>query len=128
MAKNIKGAGAKCKLTPALQRKICKLLEEGHFVTTVCKACRITPQTYHKWRKFGKDETSEVKYQRFLEATDLAEANAELNALNAVLNISADKNDIRGYMWYLERRHKNNFGNDCNNDDTDDSDFDDEFL
>lgn len=89
--------GRKSKLTPALQKQIVKLLEQGNSVEDVCSQIDITDRTYYNWRERGEaaakllDEDSaadladdELPFLQFLQATTRALQNAKVKAVGAL--------------------------------------------
>jgi transposase-like protein len=89
--------GRKSKLTPALQKQIVKLLEQGNSVEDVCSQIDITDRSYYNWRERGEaaarllDEDSaadlpedEVPYFQFFQATTRAQNNAKVKAVGAL--------------------------------------------
>jgi hypothetical protein len=89
--------GRRSNLTPALQRKICKLLERGHTVATVCGALGLPDRSFHYYCQ---------KSAAFLAATQRARANGRVRIVDSIL----DDRDWRGKAWYLERTAPDEFG------------------
>lgn len=69
--------GRPSKCTPALRKRICKLIEAGNFIETACASVGIDEKTLRNWRAAG-DEGREP-YAAFLLALKQAEAKAEVS-------------------------------------------------
>jgi hypothetical protein len=93
----MKRRGRRTRLTPQLQRKICKLLERGHTVGTTCGAVGLSPRSFHDYC---------VKDSSFLAETQRARAQGRVRIVNSIL----DDQDWRGKAWYLERTAPDEFG------------------
>jgi len=89
--------GRKSNLTPQLQRKICKLLERGHTVGTVCAALGISDRSFHDYCE---------RDGAFLAVTQRARAQGRVRIVDSIL----DDRDWRGKAWYLERTAPAEFG------------------
>jgi hypothetical protein len=89
--------GRRSRLTPQLQRKICKLLERGHTVGTVCAALGLPDRNFHRYC-----ETNVT----FLAATQRARAQGRVRIVESIL----EDRDWRGKAWYLERTAPAEFG------------------
>lgn len=89
--------GRKSKLTPALQKQIVKLLEQGNSVEDVCSQIDITDRTYYNWRERGEKAAAELEadpdadlpedelsFFQFFQATTRALKNAKVKAVSAV--------------------------------------------
>jgi hypothetical protein len=73
-----------------MQRRICKLLQRGHTVKTVCGAVGISDRTFHTWT---------AQRPAFLAATEHARATGRMRLVETIL----DCGDWRALSWYLER-------------------------
>jgi hypothetical protein len=93
----MKRRGRRTRLTPQLQRKICKLLERGHTVGTTCGAVGLSPRSFHDY--CAKDSS-------FLAETQRARAQGRVRIVDSIL----DDRDWRGKAWYLERTAPAEFG------------------
>jgi hypothetical protein len=89
--------GRRTRLTPQLQRKICKLLERGHTVGTTCGAVGLSPRSFHDY--CAKDSS-------FLAKTQRARAQGRVRLVDSIL----DDRDWCGKAWYLERTAPAEFG------------------
>lgn len=87
------------KSTPALRTKIVALLREGHYRSSVAKACGIHRETLREW--MAADAA-------FSAAVLDAEGEAEFNALRAVMAAAAA--DPQHARWYLERKFPQRWG------------------
>src|SRR4029450_9182338 len=93
----MKRRGRRTRLTPQLQRKICKLLERGHTVGTTCGAVGLSPRSFHDY--CAKDSS-------FLAETQRARAQGRVRIVDSILT----DRDWRGKAWYLERTAPDEFG------------------
>jgi hypothetical protein len=82
--------GRRSNLTPQLQRRICRLLERGHTVATVCASLGISDRSFHTYCE---------RNIAFLAATQRARAQGRVRLVDSIL----DDRDWRGKAWYLER-------------------------
>jgi hypothetical protein len=89
--------GRKPKLSPALQKEICKHLRHGYTITTVCEIVGIADRTYYTW-------CSEKKH--FSQATTRAIGESK-KFLHDKLRQS---DDWRAQSFLLERRWPNEYG------------------
>jgi hypothetical protein len=79
------------KLSDALERKICDLIEHGAPYESACQQCGIARRTLYNWRTAGTAKP-DGRYGRFLAAiknalrkkkrADVAEAERRINAMN----------------------------------------------
>jgi hypothetical protein len=93
----MKRRGRRSRLTPQLQRKVCKLLERGHTVGTGCDALGLPDRTFHDYC---------AKHPAFLAETQRARAQGRVRIVDSIL----DDRDWRGKAWYLERTAPAEFG------------------
>lgn len=106
--------GRKSKLTPELQEKICKYIENGYTVEQACALSGISESTYYDWKKRGKKAKS-GKFSDFLEAVKKAEKIAESKYLAIITRAAVGdpekkvKGDWKAAAWYLERRNPKQF-------------------
>jgi hypothetical protein len=89
--------GRRTRLTPQLQRKICRLLERGHTVGTVCAALGLPDRSFHRYC---------ARNAAFLAETQRARAKGRVRIVDSIL----DDRDWRGKAWYLERTAPAEFG------------------
>lgn len=85
----------KNKLSDEMAEEICRLLEEGNFISTVCELVGISRDSFYRWYK---------KNSEFKEKVDAASAEAERRALSNLFAKSSE--DWRAAAWFLERRFK----------------------
>jgi hypothetical protein len=71
------------KLSPALTKKICKLIEQGTFFKHACILSSISEATGYAWMQRGK--LGEPEYLEFLESIKRSEAISESNAIARIL-------------------------------------------
>jgi len=93
--------GRPTKLTPELQEKFVAYVRAGNFIETVCAACGIHRDTYYGWME--RAAAGEQPYSDFSDAVGIAEAQAELEAVEGILTHAAE--NWSAFSWYLERRH-----------------------
>lgn len=97
------------KLTPELQARICKYIEEGYTIEQSCALSGIGVSTYYRWLEKGRKH-KKGKYQEFWEATQTSEQIAEAKILQTILQTAKSdplkniKGDWKAAAWYLERR------------------------
>lgn len=103
--------GAPSLLTQDRQEKIADYLSKGVPAKVAAKASGITEQTYHRWKRLGREQIEageEGEYRNFVEAIDQAEAEAEARMVEMVTAAAPD--DWRAAMTYLERRRPEDWG------------------
>jgi hypothetical protein len=93
----MKRGGRKTLLTKPLQRKIERLLAQGHTIATVCQTVAIGERTYYQWRE---------KHPQFSQATTCAIGKSKIALVNK-LRLS---DDWRASAFLLERRFPAEFG------------------
>lgn len=98
---------AKSKLTPELQAEVIQLLEEGFSDKMMCEAVGIVQSTFYHWLQQG-EEATRGKFQVFLESVKRARGNVYRISLEKIRR-EAD-NTWQCAAWYLERRHRSEFG------------------
>jgi len=76
-------AGRNTKLTPALHKKIVRLLRGGNYFETACTACGITRRTGYNWLKAGKKAKDGGSRQFYLEV-EKAKAEAEIERVQHI--------------------------------------------
>jgi transposase-like protein len=85
--------------TPALTKKICKPLADGHTIAASCESLGVGLSTFHQWRQ---------KYPDFADAVTRARAKARIKFVKEIKRLSAD--DWRGWAWLAERMFAGEFG------------------
>lgn len=115
----------KSKLTPKVREKLIEALAKGNYITACCNYAGISESCFHKWVKRGIDELSrydleletnpnakilksERLYVEFLQSKCLAEAKAEMLAVDTIRDGFRD--DWRAAMAFLERRFRERWG------------------
>ena len=117
---NKESVGRNSKLTPALQKQIIKLLEQGNSVEDVCSQVDITSRTYYNWRERGEAAAQlidseailpedETIYFQFFQATTRALQNAKVKAVNAIYGaIGGQKTVEKRKVVFKETRFRTN--------------------
>ena len=128
--------GAKVKLTPEIQEKICRALSVGSYMETAAAFVGVHKSTLYEWLKLGAIATK-GQYKEFSDAVDRALAQAEVKDLthisNAAMGEPKFKTDDKGNKvigldgkpiqigwviqpnwnaaaWKLERRYPKSWG------------------
>lgn len=96
------------KLTDDLIVEISRLIREGNYIETTCRAVGISSQSYRTWKKRGEEEPTGI-YRQFYTAIDQAEAKAESTYLGVVKD-AANARVWTAAAWYLERRYPERWG------------------
>ncbi len=102
--------GRKTKLTPELQERICKFIEQGFTIEQSCALAGINVATYYNWKKWGRQARS-GKFFEFFKAAETSEKVAEAKFLSTILKAAVGddekgiKSDWRAAAWYLERKN-----------------------
>ena len=95
--------GPPTKLTPEVGDKIIALVRRGSHRDTACATVGVSSRTLRRWlRRASEGGPHSLRYKRFAEAMDKAEAEAEAITLSAIVH--AGKEDWRALAWILERR------------------------
>jgi len=102
----MKKRGAKLKLTPELQEKICRYLRLGAYVETACKIVGVHKDTFYEWVKRGNKGTA--PYAAFVAAIDVAMGEAEMRDV-AIIGEAA-KTQWTAAAWRLERKFPDRYG------------------
>ncbi len=82
MTQQLTTTGRPTKLTAKLQDEIYSLVEAGNYITTACRACGISTQTYDNWLAWGKE--GKEPYLPFFVAIKRAEAEAEARRVERI--------------------------------------------
>ena len=104
--------GRKCKLTPELQSKICKYIEDGNYAIHACQAVGITTSTFYDWIKQGELDSSSNRSTKF---SDFYDSIKESEAKSVVFHMSVIHKAGKAGEWaasmtWLERRFPDMFG------------------
>ena len=99
---------AKTKLTPELQEKFCKAIENGDSILGACGYVGITERTYYNWMDRAAEAKTKTKFVKFKECVDKAKAKALHNFEQVITNASMEH--WQAAAWMLERRHPNLYG------------------
>ena len=101
MAKNRRGAPT--KLTAEIRDKVIALVRRGSHRETACAAVGVSSNTLRRWLSRAEEGgPHSLRYRRFAEDLDKAEAEAETLTMSAIVH--AGKADWRALAWILERR------------------------
>lgn len=101
-------AGRPTTLTPGVQAKIIEALRKGNYRDTAAALAGVTRQTLWNWEKWGKE--GKEPYVGFFDALEMAEAQAESDMLERVLNARPSVTGATGpdlwqaTAWAMERR------------------------
>jgi hypothetical protein len=98
--------GAKLRLTPELQEKVCKAIMAGNYNSVAAGYAGITEATFYRWMAKGRE--GEQPYLDFFEAVKNAEHSAEVVAV-ANVRKHWEKNWVAAMTW-LERKHQKRWG------------------
>lgn len=93
--------GRKTKLNPERAAKICDLLSKGNTRRASAYASGVTYESMRSWLKRAEECESGI-YVEFAEAVQLAEAQAEINAVSVVTQ--AGFTNWTAAAWWLERK------------------------
>ena len=105
-------AGRKCKLTPELQSKICKYIEDGNYAIHACQAVGIDESTFYDWLKRGDIDVTDGKdtiFSQFVQSIKEAAAKAILKHV-ANIALVAEAGEWTASAWFLERKYPDLFG------------------
>lgn len=110
-------------ISDAIVRKIVKLLRDGNYFDTACKAAGISVSSGYAWRERGQRyaeaqalgveaNPDDEPYFRFLESVEKASAEAEAEAVALVKKAAKSKHEgeWQAAAWYLERRNTKAWG------------------
>ena len=100
-------AGAKLKLTPAVQKKITDAIAGGNYNVVAAQFAGIGQSTFYLWLEQGENAQSGKK-REFWEAVKDAEARAETR--NVLLIERAADTQWQAAAWMLERKHYDRWG------------------
>jgi hypothetical protein len=98
--------GRPTKLTPTLQRQLCKAVASGLYLEVACELVGVGRSTTYRW--LSQADGGEPKYVAFRDALKKARAQAEQRALAAVLR--AGKRSWLPMAWFLERSAPQRWG------------------
>jgi hypothetical protein len=103
--------GRPSKLTIDVQSKICAALQRGNYIETSAAFAGVSKSVLFAWMKQGnadRDDGKANKYTRFLDAVEIAQAEAEVRDLQHI-----DKHGETSWQaaaWKLERRFPKRWG------------------
>jgi len=104
--------GRKCKLTPELQSKICKYIEDGNYAIHACSAVGINASTFYDWIKRGEldsSSNSNTKFSNFYNSIKEAEGRSVVFHMENI-HKAAEAGEWAASMTWLERRFPDMFG------------------
>lgn len=120
-----KRGGRPSKLTAQIIKDIEQFLNDGNYVSVVCKAVGINQDTFYQWLKLGLELVTEreqcevdgkpipfldsherLLYQ-FAEAIEKAEAMGEMGLIS---NVKSGSPGWQGSAWILQRRFRERWG------------------
>lgn len=112
--------GRPTKATPAVTARVCELLATGVPQDTAARAAGISPSTFHAWVRRGEAEhdriaqghdpdPAEAPYRDFRDATQVARAEAELEAVS-VIRSAFMGGTWQAAAWWLERTRPDLWG------------------
>jgi len=94
--------GQPCKLTPAVQQKVCDAIRMGNFLTVAARAAGISMDTLQRWRHLG--EEGRQPFASFIVALQEAETDCETRLVQIMYE--AAPTDYRAARDMLQRRFK----------------------
>lgn len=101
--------GRPCKLTPALQAKICGAIREGNYREVAAGWAGVPLSTFKSWITKGRKQAS-GQYRDFVDALLQAEREAEHRMVKLVA--LAAKDDAKHAEWWLTRKFPERWGQD----------------
>lgn len=99
---------ANTKFTEERREKILTCLREGNYIVTAAGVAGVNRRTLNRWLERGREEQKAGRntvYTRFVDDTELAEAEGEFLLVNEVR-----KGGPKGALQILKRRHPNRWG------------------
>jgi hypothetical protein len=100
--------GAKNKLTPETQDKICNALRAGNHAKVAAEFGGVSETTFFRWMQEGEAATSGAK-REFWEAIKKAEADAEVQRVARIAKAGQD-GVWQADAWWLERKFPERWG------------------
>jgi hypothetical protein len=100
-------SGRPSKLTPAVQKRIAKLVSEGNYPETAARLAGISPSTFYAWILRGRKD-KRGPYSEFLESIKKASAVAEAKAVAEIRR--AGRKNWTASATFLERRFPTRWG------------------
>jgi hypothetical protein len=113
------GRGRPTKLTPTVERAVCKAVRAGNYIETAAALAGINKDTLYDWLKRGAREATridaghepdagEAPYVQFSDAVKKALAESESADLRRIERAGADQ--WQAAAWRLERRFPDRWG------------------
>ena len=89
-----------------LRRNFIQYIADGNYITTVCNAVGVTPQSYYRW--VDKAEHGIEPYVTFISEVKEAAARAEMDRVREIKDAGAT--NWVASMTFLERRYPEKYG------------------
>ncbi len=99
--------GRPTKLTPAVQRKLCKALADGNTRTDAARIAGIGLTTFKVWMIRGKKHKTGI-FRAFRAAIKEAESKASSSMVGKIRKAANEQ--WQAAAWWLERRRPEDFG------------------
>lgn len=101
--------GRPTKLTDALQKRICQLVEKGNYPETSAVAAGVPARTWREWLQRGRAGVE--PYASLVAACDRARARAETELVGLIRKGDTKQRKVaRAAGWLLERTRGQRFG------------------
>lgn len=98
------------KLTPALIKKVCRLIADGNYRSVAARAVRVTPEHFCRWLAIGRKAQDDSLHAQLYQEVLEAEQAAEIKMVKLV--VGGARQDPKHAEWYLERKHPQRWGKD----------------
>jgi hypothetical protein len=100
--------GRRTKLTKAVIKGICKVIEQGNYAITACNAVGISKASYHKWIQRGEQEPGTI-FSDFRQAIEKSQARLQAKLTKLVATAALDPRNWAAAMTMLERMNPEQF-------------------
>lgn len=117
------GKGGRTLWTAPRRKKILEAVRKGHYRKVAALTVRVDERTIKQWVANGRDNLEKVTlgqarvntYGQWVLDLDAAEAEAEIEALDVIIDVARDKKAdprirVQSAQWYLERKHPARYG------------------
>lgn len=118
------GKGGRTLWTAPRRKKILEAVRKGHFRKVAALAVQVDERTIKAWVSKGRDNVAAFRngtarkldtYGAWFLALEEAEAQAEIDALDIVIDVARDSEQdarvrVQAAQWYLERKHPKRYG------------------
>lgn len=100
------------RLTPSVRERILTALRAGNSRMVAMQYGGIPQGTWHGWmqRADPAHPNFAPRYAEFKAEIELAETDAEVRAVNAIMRAGLVNGDTKSLQWWLERRHPDRWG------------------